>query len=214
MSTPFKVIAFDVDGTLIDNSIIQPLHDLFHFSQEEDKRYVKLYLNGSISLRDWFQDISDAYAKYPASFDDVMGANSYMRFMPHVEQVMAELNKTYATAVISSGYSTYVSEVAKKLRIPHAYYFCKFIFNKEGLFEKIQFTSEASETEAKVESIKDLQKIYNAKPDEIMFVGDSINDLAVFEYTGRGVLLGEGDEQLKKAAWKTVVSLKEILTFL
>lgn len=52
------------------------------------------------------------------------------------------------------------------------------------------------------------------EPEQIVFVGDSSNDLKAFEYTKHRILVGKGNEKLRKAAWKHVDTLKEIESIL
>ena len=40
----------------------------------------------------------------------------------------------------------------------------------------------------------------NIKPDEIICIGDNLNDISMIDYAGLGVAMGNADEAVKKAA--------------
>lgn len=46
--------------------------------------------------------------------------------------------------------------------------------------------------------------------EEVVFVGDSWNDVEVFEFTGKGISVHSTNEELRKVVWKEIDSLKQI----
>lgn len=57
-----------------------------------------------------------------------------------------------------------------------------------------------SKSVSKGNAIKFLANYYGIKKEEIMTIGDSENDLSMIEYGGLGVAMGNGTENVKKAA--------------
>lgn len=53
---------------------------------------------------------------------------------------------------------------------------------------------------SKGEALKELCKGLNIKPEEVITIGDSENDLSMFEFAGLGVAMGNGDTAIKEKA--------------
>ncbi len=211
-----KAVALDVDGTLIDSSVWKALHALFGVTSEEDEHLNSMYMSGSLT----FRGVTDEMAKYylrknpkPTKADiDAVLAN--FRFVPEAEEVVRALGERYYLALVSSGFSDYVFQIAEMLGIPHAYAFTAVAYSADGRFAGISYNEPGNELEAKVNALKKFGTKVGAKPEEIVFVGDSINDLAAFRHTGHGILVGDSTEELGSAAWKRVDALPEVLAIL
>lgn len=210
MHSPYKLVAFDVDGTLVETEMWVRLHTLFGTSREQDLTWLRQYIAGEISFKEWMKLLEVAWKPARKTKSEIQAVFHKMKFIPYAEDLVSHLQGNFHLALISSGFGLYVSEVAQRLHIPHAYFLNTFNFDGDGYFESIGFTTELSESEAKVEALKDLEKRYKLEPNEIVFVGDSKNDLGAFEHTGNGILFGDGDENLRNIAWKQVQSLDEI----
>lgn len=210
-----KAVAFDVDGTLIDSHVWEELHVLFGLSREDNARMHGLYVNGTLTFREVTDHMAELYLKKTPRVmkEQADAVFKNFRLLPGAKEVADVLLKKYPLAVVSSGLSGYVNSVAEALGIQHAYSYTSFMYS-EGMFSGITYNEETDELQAKVNALKDFGVKVAAKPEEILFVGDSINDIAGFEYTGRGVLVGEGTEALRASAWKQVGALTEVLGIL
>lgn len=62
---------------------------------------------------------------------------------------------------------------------------------------------------SKKEAVEFLIKYYNLTPNEVMAVGDSLNDVPLVCGTWHGVCVGDGSEELKKIAKEVTVPLKD-----
>lgn len=212
MNEKIKVVAFDVEGTLIENTLWGRMHPLFGVSYEQDHEWYKQYKCGALSFRDWIDTISRAWVKNPVKRADVEEVLKDFDWTPHVFETVAVLKERgYELAVISSGIDVFVKEVARQLSIPHFYYFNFFEFTQDDYFQKIGFVSGNTELEEKVHALKSLESKFNVAPEQIAYIGDSRNDLRAFQHTQRGILYGEGNEDLCKAAWKQITSIDEVL---
>ncbi|MBX9765180.1 HAD-IB family phosphatase [Patescibacteria group bacterium] len=211
-----KAVAFDVDGTLIDSHVWEELHVLFGLSREDNARMHGLYVNGISSFHEVTDLMAEMYLKKVPRVTreqaDVVFKN--FRLLPGTRETVEALSKKYPLAVISSGLVGYVENVAKALHIPLAYSYTSFLYSPDGIFSGVAYNEASDELQAKVNALKDFGAKVGAKPEEIAFVGDSINDIEGFRYTGRGILVGEGTEELRRAAWKQVDALPEVLGIL
>lgn len=210
-----KCIAFDVDGTLIKNNLWQKMQTLFGVSGEQDYAWYMQYKHNEITYREWMEVINAVWATRQVKRSELESLFHTLEFNLGVEETIAELHRRgYETAVISSGLDVYVHKVATELSISHAHFFTTFEYDNNDYFKKIDLTSSATEAEEKVLALKKIEEKLSLQPSDIVFVGDSKNDLLAFEHTGRGVLYGEGNADLQKAAWKRISHMGEILEFL
>lgn len=136
----------------------------------------------------------------------------FIRFLPSVRKTVSEISGLYRVSLISSGMDFYVSEVASRLGIEcwHANY--SLVTDSTGIVCDIR--PSAPDDTAKVGILKTLCRKHKLNPDQIAYVGDSVNDLPVFQFTGRGVMVGKGTPELRKASWRhisTIAKLPDIL---
>ncbi|MEK7613731.1 MAG: HAD family phosphatase [Patescibacteria group bacterium] len=214
MSGEFKVVAFDVDGTLMESNLWPRLHKVMGLNQAVDTEWMRRYLKGDLTLREWYTNIGIAWRTHPESRSVCEEICKDFTLLPNADHLVKTImGRGIPVALISSGLDLYVEAVAARFGISHVYCYTKTIFNEQDFFHDITFTSLQSEHSAKVDGIRDLEKIYGVSPEEVLFVGDSINDLEAFQYTKRGILYGEGNETLRSAAWKQVNDLKDVLAF-
>jgi HAD superfamily phosphoserine phosphatase-like hydrolase len=211
-----KAVAFDVDGTLIDSHVWRQLHVLFGLPSEENERLHMLYVNGTLSFHQVTDLMGNMYLKKTPGVTkgeaDAVFKN--FKFKSGSEETVRLLSAKYPIAVISSGLSDFVNEVAGALNVPHVYSYTSFTYSPNGKYTGIAYNDPDDELQAKVNALKDFGLKVGVKPEEIVFVGDSINDLAAFRHTGRGILVGDGTTALQEAAWQRVTLLPEILSIL
>ncbi|HEY4474274.1 MAG TPA: HAD-IB family phosphatase [Candidatus Paceibacterota bacterium] len=210
MQGDIKAVAFDIDGTLVRENFWHKLHQLFGLSDEDDFRWFELYHEKKLEYREWMDLISAEYRKNPQSKEAIEETFREYLFVQETKKLIKRLQGKYELALISSNIDAYVEDVGNRLSIPFRYAFSTIEYNTSGMFSRIAFTSEGTELEAKVEAIQDLCARLLLKPEQVVFVGDSRNDLDAFRYTGRGILLREGNEELRTAAWKRVSNLSEL----
>lgn len=209
-----KAVAFDVDGTLVSGNFWIPLHTLFHVPLEDDREWMRRYHERGLDYRGWMNTVSDAWKKNPLPREIMEEKLSRFSFLPGAEELVETLKPRYPIALISSNIAGYIEHVASQLAIDDWYAFTDFDFDEKAMFREITFSSDGDELEAKVEALKDFAMKNGILPTEVAFVGDSRNDLDVFKLTGKGILIGEGNEDLRGAAWKRVNSLSEISALL
>ena len=214
MSRDIKAIAFDIDGTLVRENFWKRLNTLCGLPKEEDEKLFRQYSEGKMAYREWMNSISAFYRKSPKTKEEISPILLEYLFTSGAKSVIKRLQEKYELALISSNLEAYVEDVGERLSIPFRYAFTALEFDSRGAFTKIGFLYEGTELQAKIAALEDMCSRLLLKPHEIAFVGDSRNDLDAFRYTGRGVLLREGNEDLRKAAWKQVSTLSEVLGIL
>ena len=125
-----------------------------------------------------------------------------------VELVEQLHEKGYVVYLVSGAIDIYVTEVAKKLGADGFYANSSLDFDKKGTIEKIHYRD--NQGEVKVEQLRELAEKLGVGTKGVVFIGDSENDIEVFEETGKGIAVHSESHKLKEVAWKVVGSLDEI----
>lgn len=207
-----KLIAFDVDGTLTEGNIWQRTHAIAGITTEEDSKYFLLYYEGKITFKQWADFIIEKYRRSARTRKEFESCAQSILFVSGAKEVVFRLKKRYKVCLVSSGIDFYVRRVAKTLLIDEYYANYSFQYDSNGVIKNIIY--DAPEDRAKVIVLKSICQKRLLKPEQIIFVGDSSNDREAFLYTKRGILVGKGNEELKKASWMWINSLKEIESIL
>lgn len=209
-----KAIAFDIDGTLTQGISWRRIHKVIGISPEDDQRWHDdYYIRRSISFREWIIGrLAPCYAKSKRTRQEIQKAIEETELQPGVVATINTLQKKFELYLISSGVDIFVGYVARILNIEA--YHANYIFTFDSENKVTGITYEAPEEKAKVKFLKRICKQKNLKPKQIVFVGDSMNDRESFLFTKRGILVGRGNEALRKASWRQVETLPEIIPLL
>jgi len=85
---------------------------------------------------------------------------------------------------------------------------CKTGLEENIILQKINYRN--NQGEIKVKQLKTLVRKLGIDIDQVVFIGDSENDIEVFKATKHGIAIHSSSEELKKVSWRTVDSLSEI----
>lgn len=206
-----SLICFDVDGTLVDNktswltltqglgcSIPQVLSIYDRVMQgrisfaEGEKLVTQLYRSTGKATKDNIQKIFDKEVLKP-------GAVEITRFLK---------NKGYAIWLISGAIDIYVESIAAKVGADGFFASASLEFDKDEILSNINYGGNQSVWKAQM--VRELAGKFGLAPSDIIFVGDSENDISAFELTGKGVAVQPYDERLDKVLWRKVGSLAQI----
>lgn len=203
-----KLVAFDIEGTLTQGLVWQKTHQIAGVTPEEDRLWFNQYYNQEITFYEWTNLLAQKYKKSGRKRHEFEKVLRDVTFVPKAKEAFKRLSQKYPVALVSSAIDVFVHYVATQLEVKlyHANY--SLAFDATDTISDIKF--HAPEDEAKVLFLKQLASKMHLNPEEIVFVGDSANDIEAFRYTKRGILVGRGNDELRKAAWKQVESLKEI----
>ncbi len=209
-----RAVAFDVDGTLVQENFWLQLHDLFGVSREDDVAWMKKYRDGEWNYRQWMDTVSSAYQRNPRSRTEMELIMSSFELFPDAHDVVSKLSARYPVVLISSNIDHYIEAVAATLSVPEWHAYTRFEYDTEGRYAHISYLDKGTELEAKVNSVNAFALRNGLLPSEVAFVGDSKNDLDAFHHTGKGILIRNGNDDLREAAWKRVGVLKDIESIL
>ena len=206
----FKLICFDVDGTLVDGISWLLLTKGLGCSPQKHIDIFNRAKKGEISFIEGERMLTRMYQESNnATRDFIRNLFSEIKPKPEAKEIISYLKKKgYKIYLVSGAIDIYVEEIAKKLEVDGFYANSSLEFNKNDVLEKIYYRD--NQGEVKVEQLNELIKNLGININEVIFVGDSDNDIEVFEMTGHGVAVESPSEKLKIIAWKTVDSLEQI----
>ena len=205
-----KLICFDVDETLVDGTSwflltkglgcsLQKHIDIFNRARKGEISFIE----GERMLTRMYQESGNATRKF------IRNLFSEIKPKPEVGKIISYLKKkNYKIYLISGAIDIYVEEIAKKLEVDGFYANSSLGFTENGFLEKIYYRD--NQGEVKVEQLNKLIRKLGISMNDVVFVGDSDNDVEVFKKTGHGVAVEPSSQKLKSVAWKAIDSLEQI----
>jgi len=201
MERRYKLVVFDVDGTLIDELqyIWAMLHDEMGVDTERRKNASEKFYTGQITYRQWAEHDVAMWRESGITKEDIMRCAGKLRPMPGAGRALAELkNRGYRLAIISGGLY-----VVLKYFFPNAdkifshIIINRLIFGRDGNVEGIVVPAEFSHAENKAACLKKVAAKEGIGLDECVFVGDSDNDVDVMEAAGLSIGFNPTERLLK-----------------
>lgn len=215
---PKRVVAFDLDGTLATGNIWASLNTLAGITEEEDLEWVRQFETGELAHKDWFEILSARHREGGMTRDQYVAAikeQADNNIRPEARVLVSDLlAEGIKACIVSGGIDLYVGAVAEELGIDRWRANYSLEFDENEKFQSITYIEDGGDH--KVTYLKKLGEELGIPLSEITFVGDSSNDIAAFQATGRGIYLHEGtvNPNLVAASWKQVHNLSEVRQFL
>lgn len=209
-----KLVCFDIDGTLVDGTSWLILSEGLGWSSNEALDIFKQARKGEISFIEAERIFTTTYQKSGKAnktfIEEIFNSVEVKKEAKDLISYLKE--KGYTIYLISGAINMYVESVARKLGVDGFYANSTLEFNNKGVLQKINYRD--NQKEVKVEQLKTLVKKLGINIDQVIFVGDSENDIEVFKATKRGIAVDSSNEELKKISWRVVDSLLEIKNIL
>ena len=209
-----KLICFDVDGTLVDGTSWLILaegigcspktaFDIFDRARKEEISFIE----GERILTKLYQDSGNANKYFIKNlFDNIVIKDEARDLISYLRK------KGFRIYLISGAIDIYVESVAKKLNVDGFYANSSLEFDSQGIVQKINYRSKQGKV--KVEQLQDLIGRLGTDMNQVVFVGDSENDIEIFKATKHGIAVHSSNEKLKEVSWKIVDSLKQVKNIL
>jgi len=233
-----KVVCFDVDGTLVEGNSWLYLTRGLGGSEKKHLEIFHQFKKGKISLEKaerfllgmWrksnrrskrimrrilsiFLKTKFSLKRNEATKERVREIFSEVKLKPEVKEVISYLKeKGYKIYLVSGAIDIYVEEIAKKLKVDGFYASSSLGFDEKGILNRIYY--QVNQGEVKVRQLEEIAKSLNILLEEIVFVGDSDNDIKAFEATEHGIAVNSQCSELKKSAWKEVKDIRELKNIL
>tara|TARA_Y100000310_G_scaffold217822_1_gene218918 strand:+ start:12179 stop:12838 length:660 start_codon:yes stop_codon:yes gene_type:complete len=198
----YKLVCFDVDGTLIDNVKFswQAFHDYFQTDKHRREDARNKFLNGHISYLEWAQHDIGMWKEKNAKKADFFKAIENLRLMDGALETLKELKKNGLKLAIISGSVNVVLEkfIPNYNEFFDDVFLSKLYFDEEGNISKIEATE--FDMDKKAEALKQIAERENISLKECVFVGDFLNDLKVIQEAGLGIAFNCKEDRLKEVA--------------
>ncbi len=205
-----KLICFDVDGTLVDGTSWLILTEGLSCSSQEYLDVFRRCQKGEITFTEGERLLTKMYQNSGNANKDFISSlfDSVKIKRETIDLISCLKEKGYKIYLISGAIDIYVESIAKKLGVDGFCANSTLEFDEKGILQKINYRN--NQGEIKVEQLRNLVKDLGISIKQVVFVGDSENDIGVFKATKNGIAVNSSSEELDKIAWKKMNSLKEI----
>ena len=214
----YKLVCFDVDGTLIDNITFswQIFHDYFQTDKHRREDARKKFLNGEITYRQWAEHDIELWRDRNAKREDFFKAMSHLKLMKGAIETLNELKKrTLKLAVISGSLNIILEKfIPDYNNLFDDVFLSRIYFDKEGNISNVEATE--FDMDAKALALKKIAEREKISLKECVFIGDYLNDMKIMQEAGLGIAFNCKHEELKKVADVVVdqKDLREVLKFI
>ena len=214
----YKLVCFDVDGTLIDNVKFswQIFHDYFQTDRHKREDAKRKFFDGHITYKEWAEHDINLWREMKAKKDDFYRALDNLRLMKGAMETLMELKKQgIKLAIISGSLNILIEKFIPDYRDFFDDVFISNIhFDENGHIERVEATE--YDMEGKSRALRLIAEREGLDLKECAFVGDYLNDLHIIKDAGLGIAFNAEDEELKKAADVVIdgKDLREVLKYL
>lgn len=211
----YKLILFDMDGTLLDGRTI------YKFAEEKN---FKNELNNIIKSNKKFYEITIEIAKFLRGIKktELLEIFRKIPLQNNVEKVIKTLKKrNIKTAVVTDSYQFVAEDLRKRLGMDYVYanklILKNGIFNGEIILHNSKLIKDNIVNEiysiCKSYVLEELCKKLNISENEVLAIGDGIVDISMLDKAGLGIAY-KASEKVQKHADITSNDLISILDYI
>lgn len=183
MNLKYKIVVFDMDGTLTTHvSSWQLIHEKLGLWDEDACRYQEQFLKGRISYRRFCELDAKRWENLPAA-----KITRHLHAIPYSLNVKNTLKKLKALgfklAILSTGLDLLALKVKKDLMIDHCVCNKLYVRNRH-LTGRVKINIAHGE---KGKAFKKLLKRIGINPEQAIFIGDSATDIPAARISGYAI---------------------------
>jgi phosphoserine phosphatase len=213
----YKLVCFDVDGTLIQNVKFswQLFHDHFNVDPKRREQGKKAFLKGDISYLQWAEHDVGLWKEKKVTKKDFFKAidSNHITLVDGVRETLETLKKNGMKIGVISGslnvmlerflpdYDTLFDDV----------FLSRLTFDENGVINGVIATP--YDIEHKATALRMISEREKIPLNQTVFIGDYLNDLHVLQLAGLGIAFNAKHREVKDAANVSVDSanMKDIL---
>lgn len=203
MNGEIRIVAFDVDGTLIQHrdhqTVWQLLNERWLASPELSRERFAAYRDGRITYAEWVDlDIGD-WVLRGVLRDDIEGViHSELAAAPGAEETVAELHRRGYRVVVVSGTLNVTIELLLAGTVFHEVFTNKIWFHPDGRIRGWKATP--FDVAGKAVALKSLSRALGLTEANVAFVGDGWNDITALSCAGLGIAFHAQEDEVRNAA--------------
>jgi phosphoserine phosphatase len=198
-----RLIAFDVDGTLVENDhglvVWQVLNERFVGDAALNAGRYRAFLAGTLSYAEWVRLDMEGWQSGGATRASIeQEIRKHLRLVPDARQVTSELRRRgYALAVISGTLDVVLDVLFPDHPFDHVFT-NRIEFEPQGRICGWQAT--AYDMDGKADAVRLLSSRLGIAAQNIAFVGDNINDCAAMQLVGQPIAYDPKHERVSSLA--------------
>ena len=214
----YKLVCFDLDGTIIDDIIFiwQTLNEGLGVSKEVRQFGIDSFKSGKFSYSEWAHYDIEEWKKAGTTKEKILELLKPLKLVKGAKETLVGLKKEgYKLALISGSI-----DIALDILLPDYdeifddVFINKLKFNDDGSIDAIEPT--AHDFEHKATALKDIAKREGLDLKECVFVGDHENDVHVAEEAGFSIAFNCKSDMLAQISDVVIEKkdLREIIKYL
>jgi phosphoserine phosphatase len=207
----YKLVCFDVDGTLIDNVKFswQIFHDYFDTDKVKREEAKNAFLKGKLTYPEWAEHDIAMWKEKNAKKEDFFKALEKLKLMNGAMETLTELKKNGMKLAIISGSMNILLEkfIPNYSEFFDDVFLSRIYFDEEGSIARVDPTE--FDVDKKAVALKQIATRENIDLKECVFVGDYLNDIKVIEEAGLGIAFNCFEDKVKDVA-DVVIEKKDL----
>ena len=214
----YKLVCFDVDGTLIDNVTFswQVFHGYFQTDKHRRADAQKKFFDGKITYIQWAEHDINLWREKNAKKEDFFRALGDLKLMEGAMETLTDLKKHgIKLAIISGSLNVLLDKFIPNYRdFFDDVFLSKIYFDEGGNIEKVEATE--YDMDGKALALRRIAEREGLSLKECVFVGDYLNDIKILKEAGLGIAFNCGHDEVKRAADVVIgkKDLREILKYI
>lgn len=208
-----KTIIFDVDDTLCDNSWWR-LNLAAGVTPEEDYELHQRHARGEITYHEWTARLAGIYQReQKLTISLAREVLTGYTLKDDTMTVVSELKKRgYDIILITGGFDITAEHLGQTLQLKNYFATSQLVFTEQNLFSDLKVAH--NDGEAKVTILKNYLLETGKSVTDCIAIGDSSNDIPLFDFTKNGIAFDWSKDTVKASAKQTIATLSDLLTIL